>query len=267
MSCPSMQGLEVVQPGLEPVPFPSWRHSWTRPTVLAELKGSSPRSRAREYSRQYDDALAKEGGGGGKVYRVGRRTFWLIIALAVVVVVVVGVGVGLGVGLTREKDSSAVSSSSTASSSSSSSTSTLSNTSTLPNTSTISNTASVSSSASSTSTSTSSAATATVSSVCPSANDTTVSPSLGTVTYRILCNHDFSGSGKETLASVVLSSFDDCLSLCNTMNYFQSRTDVGCTYNVEGTGGQTPGTCWCLGGSNKTIVINEGNDIAAPIDS
>lgn len=64
---------------------------------------------------------------------------------------------------------------------------------------------------------------------------------------------------------MVLGSFDACLGLCNAMNYFQEREDVGCTYNVEGTGEQTPGTCWCLGGSLK-VVTNVGNEVAIPID-
>lgn len=63
----------------------------------------------------------------------------------------------------------------------------------------------------------------------------------------------------------MLGSFDECLGLCNTMNYFQEREDVGCTYNVDGTGDQTPGTCWCLGGS-LDVVTNVGNEVAMPID-
>lgn len=63
----------------------------------------------------------------------------------------------------------------------------------------------------------------------------------------------------------MLETLDQCLSICNTMNYFQSRSDVGCTYNFQGTGSQAPGTCWCLGGKNKTIVSDVGNVIAVPV--
>lgn len=101
-------------------------------------------------------------------------------------------------------------------------------------------------------------------SACPQGNNTVVEPTLGTVSYRILCDSDFGGA-KEDLSSAVMPSFDDCLNLCNSMNYFQKRTDVGCTYNVAGTGTQTPGTCWCLGGGPKTVVTNVGNQVAVPI--
>lgn len=49
------------------------------------------------------------------------------------------------------------------------------------------------------------------------------------------------------------------------MNYFQELSDVGATFNVEGTGGQTPGTCWCLGGTSVRSD-NVGNDAAFPVD-
>jgi hypothetical protein len=81
----------------------------------------------------------------------------------------------------------------------------------------------------------------------------------------VACDSDFSGSGKQTLASFVTATWDECLELCNTMNYFQDRADIGCTWNVAGTGQQTPGTCWCLGGADKTVVSNEGNVVAIPL--
>ena len=115
---------------------------------------------------------------------------------------------------------------------------------------------------SSTGSSTASPSTTTVSSPCPAGNDTIYSE--GTRKFRILCDFDFTGIGKENLASTVVSSFYDCLGLCNSMNTFQNRSDVGCTYNREGTGGQSPGTCWCLGGE-KTTTSNEGNDVAVPL--
>lgn len=83
--------------------------------------------------------------------------------------------------------------------------------------------------------------------------------------YRVACDSDFSGSGKQTLGSFVAATWDDCLALCNNMNYFQGRADIGCTWNVAGTGQQTPGTCWCLGGADKTVVSNKGNVAAVPL--
>ena len=76
--------------------------------------------------------------------------------------------------------------------------------------------------------------------------------------HPLLCDSDFDGA-KEDLALMLVSTFGDCMNLCNSMNYFQKRTDVGCTYNVAGTGTQTLGTCWCLGGDTKTVVANVGN--------
>ncbi|RMJ21288.1 hypothetical protein PHISP_07842, partial [Aspergillus sp. HF37] len=120
---------------------------------------------------------------------------------------------------------------------------------------------------SSSATTTSPTASALVSSVdCPDDDKTTRTVEIGSKaqTYRIHCASDFGGE-KADLASIALPSFDKCLSLCNSMNYFQDRGDVGCTYNWKGTGGQTPGTCWCLGGSDKTIVSNQGNIVAQPV--
>ena len=77
-----------------------------------------------------------------------------------------------------------------------------------------------------------------------------------------MCDSDF--NNKDTLSSFVAATWNECLTLCNTMNYFQSRTDVAVTWNVAGTGQQTPGTCWCLGGKEKTVVKNVGNIVAVP---
>jgi hypothetical protein len=84
--------------------------------------------------------------------------------------------------------------------------------------------------------------------------------------YQIVCDADFGGSGKKDLASTVFSAFDDCLGLCGSMNSFQSRSDVGATYNIEGTGDQSPGTCWCwaTGGNDKSAQSNDGNVVAIP---
>ncbi|KAL4779691.1 hypothetical protein BJX76DRAFT_339972 [Aspergillus varians] len=119
--------------------------------------------------------------------------------------------------------------------------------------------------ATSTLSSTSSTQTASPVSTCPGSNNTIVSPTLGSISYRIHCDSDWGGSGKKTLASLVLSSFDECLGLCNTMNYFQDRKDVGCTFNAAGTGTQTPGTCWCLGGEGIRVTSNVGNEAAMPV--
>jgi hypothetical protein len=85
--------------------------------------------------------------------------------------------------------------------------------------------------------------------------------------YLILCDMDF-GSGKTDLSELVMETWDECLTLCNTMNYRQVRTDVGPSWNFGGSGQggpQTPGTCWCLGGANKKVVPNKGSVVGVPI--
>ncbi|KAI9370286.1 hypothetical protein BJX61DRAFT_544767 [Aspergillus egyptiacus] len=190
-----------------------------------------------------------------------RKVYWLFVAVAVLGFAVVGLAVGLGVGLTRglqnDSDSDSDSDSNT-----SAATTQPDSTDTPP-----SNPASDPSSTPTTIYTTTLTATpsATPSSICPSANNTIVTQSLGPTRYRIHCDSDIGGRNKITLASIVLPSFDECLALCNTMNYFQERTDVGCTYNVAGTGTQTPGTCWCLGGEGIGVVENVGNEVAMPV--
>ncbi|KAL2821403.1 hypothetical protein BDW59DRAFT_164138 [Aspergillus cavernicola] len=204
--------------------------------------------------------------GTGTEIGTGKRkgTFWLFVAVAVLGIAVIGLAVGLGVGLSRNHDSgSTQSSASTGEETDTPIPTTTTNSSdsndTSPSiyTTTITATATATAGSSATSSSASSP-----SSICPSANNTIITQSLGAARYRIHCDSDIGGQNKETLASIVLPSFDACLALCNTMNYFQDRTDVGCTYNVAGTGSQTPGTCWCLGGEGTSVVENVGNDVA-----
>ena len=89
--------------------------------------------------------------------------------------------------------------------------------------------------------------------------------SLGTLRYRVACESDFGGDARQTLSSFIAATWDECLALCDAMNYFQHRADIGCTWNVLGTGAQTPGTCWCFGGTGKTVVANPGNVAAVPL--
>ncbi|KAL2869785.1 uncharacterized protein BJX67DRAFT_378838 [Aspergillus lucknowensis] len=190
-----------------------------------------------------------------------RVNFWLLLAVGVLGLAVIGLAVGLGVGLSRDDSNSASAQSAKETTSDPSpSPSPTSNNTDDSNNSTYTTTITETSTPSATTTSTPSP-----SSVCPEKNNALLTPSLGAIRYRVHCDSDLSGSGKETLASIVLGSFDECLALCNTMNYFQDRTDVGCTYNVAGTGTQTPGTCWCLGGEGVSVVENVGNDVAVPV--
>ncbi|KAJ0425068.1 hypothetical protein BJY00DRAFT_308406 [Aspergillus carlsbadensis] len=191
-----------------------------------------------------------------------RVNFWLFVAVGILGLAVIGLAVGLGVGLGRGNGSD------TASSAGAQDTTDPSPSATTPSneaeaeaetyTTTITRTAT-------TSPSSTSSPTSSPTSPCPSANNTLISPTLGTTRYRIHCDSDISGSDKITLSSIVVDTFDACLALCNTMNYFQDRTDVGATFNVAGTGTQTPGTCWCLGGDALVVTENVGNDVAFPV--
>jgi hypothetical protein len=67
---------------------------------------------------------------------------------------------------------------------------------------------------------------------------------LGVVRYRILSDRDFDGA-KEDPASFVMSLFDDCMTLCNLLNYFQARTSVGCTYDV----------CWNENANAANVLV------------
>ncbi|KAE8313114.1 hypothetical protein BDV41DRAFT_564630 [Aspergillus transmontanensis] len=217
-----IHGIEVVQAGLEPIPNQNNPHHVVVP-VLA------------------DESVPRE----SRICGLRKMTFWLAVIVGALVAIVIALAVGLGVGLTRSHSTSTP----TIPATSSKGTST-------PSSSTSSNTAS----SSSTSTSTLSPTSTTLFNkstnyTCPDANNTeirNVSGGSGNSSYYIFCDADISSSSKKDLSSSVQSSFADCLALCNSMNNFQDRTDVGCTYNFEGTGNQDKGTCWCL--SDNYIV-------------
>ncbi|KAE8381585.1 hypothetical protein BDV26DRAFT_255132 [Aspergillus bertholletiae] len=238
-------GIEVVQPGLETVPNQIYPQRVVPVPALA------------------DEPVPRD----NRICGLRKMTFWLIVAVAALIAIVVALAVGLGVGLTRSHSTStapaAITSSGTTSAPSSSSPISSSLTSSSP-TSSSSTSSSSTSSSSSTITSGPSPTSTTVFSksakyTCPDANNTEVTNVSQGSSYYIFCDADISSSSKKDLASSVQSSFADCLALCSSMNYFQGRTDVGCTYNFEGTGTQDKGTCWCLGGADKSFITNEGN--------
>ncbi|PIG79024.1 hypothetical protein AARAC_003588 [Aspergillus arachidicola] len=227
-----IHGIEVVQAGLEPIPNQNNPHHVVVP-VLA------------------DESVPRE----SRICGLRKMTFWLAVIVAALVAIVIALAVGLGVGLTRSHSTSTAPIPTTSSKSTSTPSS--------PTSSTSSDTAS----SSSTSTSAPSPTSTTLFNkstnyTCPDANNTeirNVSGGSGKSSYYIFCDADISSSSKKDLSSSVQSSFADCLALCNSMNNFQDRTDVGCTYNFEGTGSQDKGTCWCLSGGNKSIITNVGN--------
>lgn len=78
VSYPSMAGLEVVQPGLEPVYLQQLQHV--------------------NYAGKKLNESAVE---GSRICGLRKVTFWLVIAVVALSAIVIGVGVGLGVGMNR----------------------------------------------------------------------------------------------------------------------------------------------------------------------
>jgi hypothetical protein len=249
-----LDGLEVVQPGLERVGFSSQSYQ-QQPASF---------NHPEDKTHIFAPVLPQE-----TICGLRKVTFWLSLAITIVAIIMVGVAVGLGMGMSQAKKSNCkilqfrinikISHADFCTDSQDASMTTSAPTTTSSPTTT---TATQLVFQSSTNSSRASPSTTTLSSPCPANNGTTYSE--GNRKFRILCDSDFTGKGKETLASTIMSSFYDCLGLCNSMNNLQSRSDVGCTYNREGTGSQSPGTCWCLGGE-KTTTSNEGNDAAVPL--
>ncbi|KAI1143750.1 hypothetical protein F5Y05DRAFT_5361 [Hypoxylon sp. FL0543] len=136
-----------------------------------------------------------------------------------------------------------------------------------------SSTSSGTSSSSSTSTSSSSSASAALptpttiqDSGCPNVNGNTVTKSSTKLaqTYKIYCDSDLTGTDQ---ASLVVTSLDECITLCFSLNWTQNRKDVGSVWNEKGVVGQTAGTCWCKGGDNIQVTSRSGVVVATPIPS
>ncbi|KAF7595548.1 hypothetical protein BBP40_005583 [Aspergillus hancockii] len=239
MEVATFHGIEAVQPGLEPVPNQTPRYV----AVPAPAEEFAPREQ--------------------RICGLRKSTFWLAVTVAALTVVVIAVAVGLGVGLSSRSHSTSTVPSAPPAATSSGTESTLSSSLSLSSSST--RTTSIPSGTSVPSPTSTKPFSKSSNYTCPGANNTevrNVTGGSGSSSYYIFCDADISSSGKKDLASGVQSSFADCLALCNSMNYFQKRTDVGCTYNYAGTGEQDKGTCWCLGGENKLIITNPGNMVA-----
>ncbi|KAI0131591.1 hypothetical protein F4776DRAFT_626844 [Hypoxylon sp. NC0597] len=101
---------------------------------------------------------------------------------------------------------------------------------------------------------------------CPNINGNTVTKSSSklTQTFRIYCDSDLTGTDQ---ASLVVTTLDECITLCASLNWTQNRKDVGSVWNEKGVVGQTPGTCWCKGGSNIQVTAKSGIVVATPLPS
>ncbi|KAL7622409.1 hypothetical protein AAE478_007914 [Parahypoxylon ruwenzoriense] len=190
-------------------------------------------------------------GGVLSISGLRRVTFWLVVALLVVITLALGLGLGLGLGLrttNASADPAPINYATTTEPSVASS---------------MSSSISSRSISSRSSVSTTSVAEPTPTSIeesgCPGRNgDTIVKAKLS---YKVYCDSDLTGNN---LASLVTRSLEECLSMCDSINFFQNRSDVGSVYNEAGTGTQTPGTCWCKGGDGIQVTSNLGNVVASP---
>ncbi|KAI0115038.1 hypothetical protein F4814DRAFT_418019 [Daldinia grandis] len=189
-----------------------------------------------------------------------KPTFWLLVALFSVVALALGLGTGLGLGL--RSNGSAVNNTG-ASADNEAISNGVTSTSSAPTTSTRSP-ENTSRKSSSTSTAVIAEPTPTptvlVDSGCPSRSGSTI---LGENhrQYKISCNSDLTGTN---LASLVVNSLEECLALCDSLNWVQRRSDVGCVWNEKGVVGQVAGTCWCKGGDNIKATSLAGIVVASP---
>ncbi|KAK3360428.1 hypothetical protein B0T25DRAFT_129969 [Lasiosphaeria hispida] len=247
---------ELSQPGLEPV-WPNYI-----PPHHLEYYMHTP------YDSKFSPEIPKP-----RVCGLRQHIFWLAVALAAALALIVGLGAGLGVSMGKEASrnnmAESLVTSPTATSSTAAATSTPGSPSSSPSgLSAVTSIVTIPPVGTATLTLPAFRAAATPASICPSANNTLVQAVKGSMRYHyILCDSSFGEYGRQTLSSAVLPTFGDCLNMCSSMNRFQDREDVGCTWNAPGTGGEKPGTCWCYGGVNKLIVSSVGNVVATPLDS
>ncbi|KAI1393622.1 uncharacterized protein F4822DRAFT_385266 [Hypoxylon trugodes] len=227
-----------------------------------------PQYKPYEESQHIQQAqLAAHNGGttqGTEISRLKRTTFWLLVALIAVMALALGLGTGLGLGL---RNNNSQKSTGTAVESVSGSTSAPAAASTTSSSTTDGATSTTASSTStSTSSSTQSAAEATPTSLidsgCPGTNGSTLTQSQSSITYNVYCNSDLTGSD---LASLVVNSLEECLTVCDSLNWTQKRKDVGSVWNEQGVVGQTAGTCWCKGGNSIKVTAKPGIVVASPV--
>ncbi|KAI1451878.1 hypothetical protein F4805DRAFT_449733 [Annulohypoxylon moriforme] len=208
---------------------------------------------------------------GKRVAGLRRETFWLLVILFAVVALSLGLGTGLGLGLRsnnvnttgKDADSASISNGNTVSSSVATSTP-------APESMAAESVATSTSTSSTSSTRTTSIASSTITSLvdsgCPGINGTTTSMSTNGVnmTYRFYCDSDLTGTDQ---ASLVTNSLDECVTLCDSLNWTEQRRDVGSVWNEKGVVGQKAGTCWCKGGNGIQVISHSGIVVASALPS
>ncbi|OTB20256.1 hypothetical protein K445DRAFT_362441 [Daldinia sp. EC12] len=203
-----------------------------------------------------------------------KPTFWLLVALFSVVALALGLGTGLGLGLKNNgvgnnagasADNEAIRNGTTSSTQAApSKTKCTKSKSTTAASSSTSGATKTTGTARSSSSSTVIVAvptpTAFVDSGCPGRDGNTIAGSENR-SYVVHCNSDLTGAN---LASLVVNSLEECLALCDSLNWVQKRRDVGCVWNEKGVVGQKAGTCWCKGGDDIQVTALTGIVVATP---
>ncbi|KAI1464701.1 uncharacterized protein F4812DRAFT_151215 [Daldinia caldariorum] len=199
--------------------------------------------------------------GQAEIAGLKKPTFWLLVALFSAVALALGLGTGLGLGLRNNgvvdnKGASADNEAITNGATSSSPTRSESTTSTSTGTST---TGTTKSSSSNTPVVAVPTPTVFVDSGCPDRSGGAISGKNRS--YDVYCDSDLTGTDQ---ASLVVNSLEECLALCDSLNWTQKRGDVGCVWNEKGVVGQKKGTCWCKGGDSIKVTSLAGIVVASP---
>lgn len=244
LEVPIHNGIQAVQPGLYPhQPDAEDRRDESHPPGTHNEKWmNDPRGRSI-----YD-------------IRRGRFVLILIFLLGILIVLALGLGLGLGLGLPAVRQASSSQSEPLAS------TPTIHESTSSPSAAASAHSRSETPTSSSVYSATSSQVaevSGTPSTTCPGSNGTVYSASG--FDFIIYCDHNVASGHKVDLSSGYQPTFDDCINLCAGEDYFQNRADVSAVYNFAGTGQQTPGTCWCEGGTasaTTTPIPGRGNDLA-----
>ncbi|KAL3460001.1 hypothetical protein BJX64DRAFT_290651 [Aspergillus heterothallicus] len=189
---------------------------------------------------------------------LSRRTFIITATIGLAIVLAGALGGGLGAGLSSQRNCSGQCSSSVADNS--------------PNaTETVTVTVSVESTASATQSASTSTSTTGHYSDCPSSNGTDYTSTMFTsgesgdvpdgakngLKFSKICGFDVQGTN---LAEADFSTFDECIDLCASYNFWSGSTDCNvASYNNEGT-------CWIKSGGT-TQVSDDAVDSAVLADS
>ncbi len=99
---------------------------------------------------------------------------------------------------------------------------------------------------------------------CPGSNGTIWTGPGTSISYIKYCGANFASQAyKQALVGANLPSFDLCISMCDSINYFQNtKNATGAVFNLGGPGSQALGTCWCVQAIGYVLGSDASFDIA-----